>query len=46
VQVAVDDVLTKVTLQDLIRGEQQMLTWIGHSGKNRLAGSPGDTVPT
>lgn len=33
VQAAVDDVLQKTTLQDLLRNEQQMITWIKGFGE-------------
>ena len=33
VQAAVDDVLQKTTLQDLLRNEQQMITWIEGFGE-------------
>jgi hypothetical protein len=33
VQAAVDDVLGRTTLQDLLRNEQQMITWVKGFGE-------------
>ena len=46
VQLAVDQVLAKTTLKDLVSNEEEMTSWVGHLVKISGAATLGDQITT